>query len=333
MASDRLVQCASGLAVIAIVWSGATVNNTRIPRRLQQRVTSALQAVGMRDIQVSAIERRLHLAGPAQVRQRAVSIAGSVKGVQTVEYEIIKPASLPLTLGLSVRRRRETLTGELPDAAFQSALLDCSHLSFGVDHVVNQTSVNPGEVTSLRPLATRLCTLVGTLAVDAGRAELALTSETAVLSAEAFTSDGVDRIKRAAAALGVALTAKVQLAPDSLQGSLTELLGRSGINFAENSAVIDEPSLVVLATAIELLKGSPAAHVEIGGHADDRGDDDVNLALSDARAQSVLGYLSEFGVTADRLSAVGYGETRPLLDNATPDGRRANRRIEFTVAP
>ena len=69
--------------------------------------------------------------------------------------------------------------------------------------------------------------------------------------------------------------------------------------------------------------------LEIGGHTDDMGDDADNLALSQRRAMAVLLELMDRGVRADSMTAIGYGETRPLADNTTEDGRAQNRRISF----
>jgi len=71
--------------------------------------------------------------------------------------------------------------------------------------------------------------------------------------------------------------------------------------------------------------------MEIGGHTDSQGRDSSNLALSQARAEAVLLGLQGRRVLVGSLTAVGYGETRPLADNDSPSGREANRRIEFTL--
>ena len=71
--------------------------------------------------------------------------------------------------------------------------------------------------------------------------------------------------------------------------------------------------------------------VEVQGHTDNRGNDDFNLKLSDARARAVYTYLIGKGVDPSRLTAQGYGETRPIGDNNTSIGREANRRVEFVI--
>jgi outer membrane protein OmpA-like peptidoglycan-associated protein len=83
--------------------------------------------------------------------------------------------------------------------------------------------------------------------------------------------------------------------------------------------------------AAVLLSHPEAGAVEVAGHTDAQGDDARNQQLSLERAESVVAYLVRRGVPAGRLTARGYGETRPVGDNATSTGRDANRRVEFTL--
>ena len=79
------------------------------------------------------------------------------------------------------------------------------------------------------------------------------------------------------------------------------------------------------------LAANPAVEVEIAGHTDSEGSDATNQTLSQGRAQAVVAYLTARGVAAARTPARGYGEARPAGTNDTPDGRQANRRVEFRV--
>jgi OOP family OmpA-OmpF porin len=79
------------------------------------------------------------------------------------------------------------------------------------------------------------------------------------------------------------------------------------------------------------MRKCPDIAMEIGGHTDSQGRDSSNLALSQARAEAVLLGLQGRRVLVGSLTAVGYGETRPLADNESPSGRETNRRIEFTL--
>jgi outer membrane protein OmpA-like peptidoglycan-associated protein len=72
-------------------------------------------------------------------------------------------------------------------------------------------------------------------------------------------------------------------------------------------------------------------NVEIAGHTDDVGSEEDNQQLSERRALSVKTYLESQGVSAERISAVGYGESHPVADNDTEEGRARNRRTTFRL--
>lgn len=104
-----------------------------------------------------------------------------------------------------------------------------------------------------------------------------------------------------------------------------------GVNFETGRATLTMNARTILDEVADRLVARGDLRVEIGGHTDDRGSDSYNQALSEQRAQSVMHYLVERGVAADRLSAVGYGETQPADRNDTDDGRERNRRVELKV--
>ncbi len=81
----------------------------------------------------------------------------------------------------------------------------------------------------------------------------------------------------------------------------------------------------------DFLLKNPALKIELGGHTDNQGDDAYNQLLSENRAKSVMQYLVSKGLDVSRLSSFGYGETKPVDTNETPEGRAKNRRTEFKV--
>ncbi|MDW8361319.1 MAG: OmpA family protein [Myxococcales bacterium] len=101
------------------------------------------------------------------------------------------------------------------------------------------------------------------------------------------------------------------------------------IHFEFNRAVIRPESYGILNTVAQVLRDFPDITVEVQGHTDDRGNDAFNMRLSNARANAVRDYLIGQGIAPHRLTAVGYGETRPIASNSTREGRAANRRVEF----
>lgn len=112
-----------------------------------------------------------------------------------------------------------------------------------------------------------------------------------------------------------------------------EILSRSGnIHFLPASADLTPESLPLLEDVAYIISKCPDMTVEVGGHTDSLGPSDYNMALSEARANSVVDYLANTGVPADRLIGKGYGEEAPIAANTTQSGRQANRRIEFSLA-
>lgn len=148
-------------------------------------------------------------------------------------------------------------------------------------------------------------------------------------------------IRRAFAllAIGALAAAPASFAQDDLEGLKTtgienpkdepgELLLRLGFTFA--SVVVPETVRMHLDRVAGVLANERAsAKVEIAGHTDGLGSEEFNQGLSEQRAASVKAYLAERGVAAERISVVGYGESRPRGSNDTVEGRRLNRRVEI----
>ncbi len=105
----------------------------------------------------------------------------------------------------------------------------------------------------------------------------------------------------------------------------------SGISFRAGSAELVPSSLATLDRTIEGLKKNAKAKVEIEGHTSSEGGEEFNQKLSEDRAKSVRDYMVRKGISKDRVTAVGYGYSRPKASNDTEEGRRQNRRIEVRV--
>lgn len=102
-----------------------------------------------------------------------------------------------------------------------------------------------------------------------------------------------------------------------------------GVNFDHDKATLRQDAYPVLDQAAADLKEWGDVKVDINGYTDNRGKDQYNLKLSQRRAEAVRAYLIGKGVAADRLTAKGFGETRPVADNKTEAGRFKNRRVEL----
>ncbi len=111
-----------------------------------------------------------------------------------------------------------------------------------------------------------------------------------------------------------------------------EIKLKEKIEFETDSAVITQGSKPILDEVVKVMTDHPEIeHVRVGGHTDSTGNKDHNLKLSDERAASVKAYLVEHGVAAERLASKGYGQTRPIADNNTEEGKADNRRVEIHI--
>jgi outer membrane protein OmpA-like peptidoglycan-associated protein len=101
--------------------------------------------------------------------------------------------------------------------------------------------------------------------------------------------------------------------------------------FDTNEATLRPESHEQLENIAVILRAFPAVEVKVGGYTDNSGPSDLNLRLSQARADSVRAELVRRGIAAGRIAAEGYGEKYPMGDNATPEGRAMNRRTAIRV--
>ena len=105
------------------------------------------------------------------------------------------------------------------------------------------------------------------------------------------------------------------------------------ITFKSDSAELDPSFFKVLNSVNVVVKKYNKTVVEVAGHTDSTGAADYNQKLSERRANSVAQYLESQGLANNRVVTVGAGESRPVADNTTPEGRQANRRVELTLTP
>ena len=117
----------------------------------------------------------------------------------------------------------------------------------------------------------------------------------------------------------------------SCQEQFDETLATGSIQFEVNRAVIKSQSQQILETLANAVIECAEIRIEIAGHTDSDGAENYNQKLSEGRAEAVRVYLVNSGIPSQQLDAAGYGETRPIADNGSDEGKAQNRRIEFTV--
>jgi len=107
-----------------------------------------------------------------------------------------------------------------------------------------------------------------------------------------------------------------------------------GLSFASGSSNIGGDNYQMLGKVQDAIRVFPESQIVIEGHTDSHGADDSNMTLSEQRAESVRQYLmAQMALHEEYVNAVGYGETRPVPNNETPQGRARNRRIDVRIVP
>ena len=117
------------------------------------------------------------------------------------------------------------------------------------------------------------------------------------------------------------------------QGNELFLVMPSNITFRTDSATIEPGFTRTLGSVSRVLQRYNQTLIDVYGHTDDTGSDAYNQQLSEQRARSVANFLAGQGVRQDRMIVSGFGESRPVASNASPQGREQNRRVEIRIVP
>ena len=118
---------------------------------------------------------------------------------------------------------------------------------------------------------------------------------------------------------------------EDARGVIVTLPGNIYFNF--NRADVKPAMQLQLTKIAQALAAVPGQNLLIEGHTDSIGSNEYNLSLSESRAQSVQKILLDGGIAAERMEIKGYGESKPIADNATPSGQAQNRRVEIVLVP
>ena len=229
------------------------------------------------------------------------------------------------SFSLSSDRSSAVVSGTLPDEFIVEEIDVAIRRVFGRNGVDNQLRVG---IVDDAPWVSGLPQAV-MAAADTERFQLDVTGDGA-------TASGIVRDQAAADQLMADLTLALGFEPlgfidtRDIGGQLTALL-RGVTTFETGSAELSEEGIAVLDEAAALVLSGPDVLIRVVGHTDSVGDRQSNQILSEERAQAVVDYLVSQGADPSQLIAIGLGETKPIADNSTEEGRAQNRRIEFVV--
>jgi OOP family OmpA-OmpF porin len=224
------------------------------------------------------------------------------------------------------------ISGTVPDEASKAAMLTRLRELYGADQVVDQLAI--GAVALPPNWNTYVQRLIGPNLKLVSKGELKVDGNNVTIRGE--VSNEAQRQQIAgdfATSLNPTYTVNNGLRVSAVeQNLLDDTLAKRIIEFDSGKATLTASGMGILdemAGALQKVKGKK---VEVIGHTDNLGLRESNLALSQARAEAVRGYLAGKGISPDTIVVSGQGPNRPVADNASAEGRARNRRIEFRIA-
>ena len=233
------------------------------------------------------------------------------------------------------------LRGRVPDALSRDAADSYARARFGAADVYAATRLDP-ELPAGWPM--RVLAALESLA-ELSDGSVTVQADTIVikgLSGNANASDSIARIlsSKLGETAKFSIDVRYDKKLDPLAGlptatecieQINQALAERKITFEPGSATITRDAAPTLDKIAALMKTCADYEMEVAGHTDSQGRDEMNLRLSQDRAQSVIAALQGRRVLTGKLQAKGYGETEPIADNGTEAGREQNRRIAFTL--
>jgi outer membrane protein OmpA-like peptidoglycan-associated protein/uncharacterized protein YidB (DUF937 family) len=287
-------------------------------------------------------------ASPATTAQAPA--APPAPAVATAEPTAPASAATPTRFALSNDNGAVRASGVVPDQDAKTSITDALNAVFGADKVKSDIGVDKNATPA---------PWVGTFravmdAIKGANVDAIFQGDKINVGGAAMTDSARDKIIAAlkgvvgagvtVGALSDKTAAAVAVANNRATTELASLgsgfdvkdllfaLNDSAVNFASDSAEVPESMAPFLKIAAADLKQLKAGHVlEIAGYTDNTGDAAMNLALSQKRAEAVREAFIKYGADPDMLVAKGYGETDPIANNDTAEGRLKNRRIEYHV--
>lgn len=352
------------LSLGALCLAALVLHAEEIQRDLTQRAqaTVAAEGAGWAEVTVDGRDVRLYGTAPSEeAKTAALAAVGGLDGVRRVGGRIRVDAVIsPYVWRLERSAKEIVLSGYVPDRNSKRALHDLAQRTFGRP-VQDRTRVARGvpegdwlaaagfaikQVSLLREGGALLEDTALTLSgpdsqLDADRAAVfeAAAGEALVSPFEAklaiFTPEAGEAQQDGGdgepAPETSAPTEPTRLSLALCQQRVDDLFAERRIVFPSGKRKPAEESLALIDDIASELEDCRHFIFEVAGHTDSTGKEKANRRLSEVRAKAVVEALVREGVPIDRLTAVGYGSSRPIADNGTKAGRAKNRRIEITI--
>lgn len=348
--------------LIVLATIGTIGGCSSVQHGVRQSSLDALAGAGLDGVDVANVNYRdVTLRGPGSDEATALAVVEALPIAHEVTYEETGGAAVSTTtttaptttttsvtgvvtptisIDGTVKSGTLTLSGTVPDEATHKLLLDQAITAYLADNVVDQITVQGVATTGdLSVAAVDLARLFPAFKNNLQTGQFQLRDTSLSISGHPASLDGYRALTTSIANLSritdVAVSFDTSERLVELQDTIAQLVAQQKITFEPGSATLTGDSTHVLdqiAGAIQTaIAGVPDVQIEIGGYTDSQGVDQLNLELSQKRADAVLAYLVGKGLPAAVFTAVGYGESDPIATNDTEEGRAENRRVEFKI--
>jgi outer membrane protein OmpA-like peptidoglycan-associated protein len=226
---------------------------------------------------------------------------------------------------LTVAGNKVSLSGTVPAAA-HTTLVNAATTAFGADSVADTLTVANGVgdagVAGLGDVLTALHGGATNVTVELRDGAITLTGTVSTVQVHDAA------VAAAASAVGGAASVTDHLTVQAVQQQLIDL---PPVTFLLGSATLTPEGQAVVAHVADVLNANPNVRVRIEGHTDTNGTPESNLVLSQDRANTVMNTLISLGISANRMTAVGLGQTGLKVPDDSPANQAINRRVEFIV--
>lgn len=266
----------------------------------------------------------------------------SVSPSVTVPPVAAPDVSLASALSIARSGNAVTVTGQLPDEAARTSLLDALKGVYGpdvdlIDNLTIKSGVTAPDLSGIGP-AFKAAVDIPDFGWKLDNGEITLTgtapSEDVKAAAEAaaraaWPNTEIENDIEVVAASPAAPAPAAGCA--NLQADITGLL-RTPINFDTDGFTVASSSQQMLSEVADKIKACPDSKIAVKGFTDNTGGDAINQPLSENRAKAVADFFVSQGVAAGNVTSQGFGSANPVASNDTPEGRAQNRRVDITVS-
>lgn len=344
--------------VLLVVALAVVFGGRKIEEDIQADVLAFLRANEIRNVEVEASGLEVSITGTVDQERLLTAIPDAVRsnfpvrGVE-VDLRVVLPPEAneievtPESLTLDWAAGAATVTGTMSDQGAIDAIVNTLSASYG--------SVDSSALTILEGVPdesdwlTAVLFLISDVAPDVSQGSIVVNPNGQVVqfAAEFDTRQARSDVRNAAEEILSATTFEfsssltlITVAPtttaapqviEEVQKQFDDTITGKSVEFQSGSAVLTEEGRTLLDELLVTMLEFPEVPILVEGHTDSDGSEEANLELSRRRAEAVVAYLVDNGTDLERFEVRGLGESQPIADNETPEGKAQNRRIVFTA--